>query len=380
MRRRFLRDDRVLEAGRFERRLPALDAFLDVRHPLRGRRRIDVVDDRLHRLGERGVRILLFQPPARDVAAALRAMLVAAVVDLLDGEVADALVEQSRHHRLLGQLHHAVVHDDAGAAGPRLVRERLRRGDRTLDLDAGRVGVRRFDFDVVRERDSALDERARRVERARPHAGAAAELRHFGREGTRDVDHRRIVLAERLDVERHEDRVVVRRLDRLRDRLPAVRDDVVGDAAQQDAIVASLPFHDAVANRLPALAGAERRPRDLADPEELLAQLRGRDLVVEPVTDAVHGEEALVRLGFFGDDPVVRPDDRRRAQSTERRPKRRLPGVPGIGSGCGAGGVGGWLLRERGDRGEHDDEREESANHAGETRTKDARHVNWPFR
>ncbi len=239
--------------------------------------------------------------------------------------------------------------------------------------------MRRFDFDVVRERHRTLDERARPVEGARPHAGAAAELRHFSRERTRDVDHRRIVLAECLDVEGHQDRVVVGRLDRLRDRLPAVGDDVVGDAAQQDAIAAPLPLHDTAANRLPTLPGADRRPRDLTDPEELLVQLRCRDLVIEPIADAVHGEESLVRLGFFGDDPVVRPDDRRRAQSTERRPKRRLRRGRGLFRlRCRRR----WrrLLRERGDRGEHDDEREESANHAGETRTKHARHVNGPFR
>ncbi len=79
-RRRFLRDDRVLEPGGFERGLPALDALLHVRHPLRRRRRIDPVDDRLHRFRERRVRIFLLQPPARDVAALRRAVLVAAVV------------------------------------------------------------------------------------------------------------------------------------------------------------------------------------------------------------------------------------------------------------------------------------------------------------
>ena len=59
----------VLEPGRFERGLPVLDALLDVRHPLRRRGRIDAVDDRLHRLGERRVRILLLEAVAGDVAA-----------------------------------------------------------------------------------------------------------------------------------------------------------------------------------------------------------------------------------------------------------------------------------------------------------------------
>ena len=49
--RRFARFDGVPEARGFERGTPVLDAFLDVRHPLRRRGRVDVVHDRL-----RGVR------------------------------------------------------------------------------------------------------------------------------------------------------------------------------------------------------------------------------------------------------------------------------------------------------------------------------------
>ena len=48
--------------------------------------------------------------------------------------------------------------------------------------------------------------------RGAPTRSRAAELRHVGREEPRHVDHRRVVFAERLDVEGHHDRVVVRRL------------------------------------------------------------------------------------------------------------------------------------------------------------------------
>ena len=68
-RRRFLRDDRVLEAGRFERRLPVSRCPSSCTAPTSSASPDRLVDDRLHRLGERGVRILLLEPLARDVAA-----------------------------------------------------------------------------------------------------------------------------------------------------------------------------------------------------------------------------------------------------------------------------------------------------------------------
>ena len=171
-RRRVLREDRVLEARRLERALPALDAALQIRNPLGGRGRIDPVDDRLHRLRQRGRRVLLFETVARDVAALRRAVLVLAVVHLPHREVADALVEQARRHRLLGQQHHAVVHDDAGAAGTgRRAAAPARGRARRAGGQIGRrvVGLRRLHLDVLGERHRAIDERPRRVERARAH-------------------------------------------------------------------------------------------------------------------------------------------------------------------------------------------------------------------
>ena len=73
-----------------------------------------------------------------------------------------------------------------------------------------------------------------------------------------------------------------------------IGDDVVGDGAQQDAIAAPLPPDDAVAGGLAAVAGAERRAGDLADPQELASELGLRDLVVDAVLDAVNGEDAVV--------------------------------------------------------------------------------------
>ena len=91
-----------------------------------------------------------------------------------------------------------------------------------------------------------------------------------------------------------------------------VGDDVVRDAAQQDAVAAALPLHDAVAGRLPAVSGAERRLGDLADPEELFPERVLGNLVIEPVLDPVNREDALVGLRLFGDDAVVGPNLRLR--------------------------------------------------------------------
>ena len=87
----------------------------------------------------------------------------------------------------------------------------------------------------------ALDERSAGVERARPDPGAAAELRHVGREEPRHVDDGGVVLAERFDVERHHDRAVVRGLDRRAIGADAVGDDVVRDGAQEDAVAVAAP-------------------------------------------------------------------------------------------------------------------------------------------
>src|SRR5437762_6963112 len=68
--------DGILKAGRFKCFLPILYAALKPRSPLGGGGRVDIVDDRLDRLGKLSSGILLFQTPAIDVPDPLRAMLV----------------------------------------------------------------------------------------------------------------------------------------------------------------------------------------------------------------------------------------------------------------------------------------------------------------
>ncbi len=234
-------------------------------------------------------------------------MFVDAVVHLLNREVADALVEEARHHRLLGELHHAVVHEDAGAAFAHRVGRprRLRAAAAGLRLGRRGEGVGRFDLDVLGERDDAFDERAGGVEGAGADAGAHGELGCFGGEEARHVDDRGVVFAERLDVEDHQDALVVRGLHGARDRHLRVGGDVVFDAAQQDAIALAFPADDAIAGGLTAIADAERGAGDLADPEEFLAELLLRDLVIDLVLDAVHGEQARVGLRLLRDHLVV---------------------------------------------------------------------------
>ena len=76
--------------------------------------------------------------------------------------------------------------------------------------------------------------------------------------------------------------------------------------SEQHAIALDDPAHDAAAGRLAAVAGADRRLLDLRVPEEVLPELRLRDLVVERLADPVHLEDAVVGLGRRGDDLRVR--------------------------------------------------------------------------
>src|SRR4029453_19638544 len=103
--------------------------------------------------------ILLFQTPPGDVANALRPMFVPAVVDLVAAEVADTVVENAGHQRLLGQLHHAVVEHDGGASGTHRAGTDRRRGRRGTSQARHPpcVGNRGDRFDVFRIRSDAFD-------------------------------------------------------------------------------------------------------------------------------------------------------------------------------------------------------------------------------
>ena len=304
-RRRLARDDRVAEPGLLERRLPRLDALPHVRHPLRGGRGVDPEGDGGHRIGQRLVRLLLLQPPAGDVAPARRAVLVAAVVYLPHREIADPLVEQARHHRLVGQPDHAVVQHHRRAARPHAAAEHHPRPVAGGGRGRRGVGMGGPHLDVPRIRHHRLDERPVAREPARLQPRPRAELGHLGVEERGHVYHRRARLGQRLDVERPQDGVVVGGLDGARDGPRLVGDDGVGHALQQHPVAAALPLDDPAPERLPAIADALAGALDLADPEELAPQLVDGDLVEHLVVEPVHEEHALVGLRLVGDHLVV---------------------------------------------------------------------------
>ena len=151
-------DDRVLEANLLERLVPLEDALTDrlavlfrnlVREPER---------DRLDRLGQRGVRVLLLEPPALHVEAHRRELRVIAEVDLRRVEVTDARVSQTR----------------APSAALGSLRERVQEAEE----QAARI----------------LDHRRRRIERRRRHAGNGRRRRRHRdarlRVVRRHVEHR----------------------------------------------------------------------------------------------------------------------------------------------------------------------------------------------
>src|SRR5690349_1246926 len=77
-------------------------------------------------------------------------------------------------------------------------------------------------------------------------------------------------------------------------------------------IAAALPFDDTVAGGLSAVAGAKGGLGDLAHPQEFAAQAILRNLVVDPVFDAMNRENAVVGLRILGNHALVRPDFRLR--------------------------------------------------------------------
>src|SRR5581483_11645908 len=91
----------------------------------------------------------------------------------------------------------------------------------------------------------------------------------------------------------------------LRDGERRVGDDFIRHVAEQNAVVAALPADDAVAHRLAAVTDAERRPGDLADPEEFLVQFLLRDFVIPLLFDPVDSEDPVVGFCIFRNDLVV---------------------------------------------------------------------------
>ncbi len=238
-------------------------------------------------------------------------MLIGAVVLVAHGEEADASIPVAGHHRVVGQLHHAVVELDRHRAEARIAAARRREATLLLlpERIGGALGERGHQarLDVLGERLHGREEAARLVHPLHvAQVDLRRELRHVVHEQTGHVDDRGAVFRIGHDVERLEDCRDRRRLDGNRLVRAVGGPQVVLHVAQQHPVVPLVPPNNAVLGLQPAVAVAGLRLGDLCDPDELAAELGLRDLVVELVLDPVRSEHALARLRVFRNHLVIR--------------------------------------------------------------------------
>ena len=167
------------------------------------------------------------------------------------------------------------------------------------------IGQDDLGLDVLGERLDLLDERPLRVGPGGVQSPLGAELGHVGREQRGHVDHRCLVLAVGPDREDLDDGLQRGGDHGVLDRVVGLGADGVIDVAEQDVLAADLPADDAVADRAAAVAVPGLGPLHLRDPEQVLAESLGRDLVKHLAVDPVDDEQAQVGLGLLGDDLVV---------------------------------------------------------------------------
>ena len=129
------------------------------------------------------------------VLGTLRFILVAAVIHHGRCEIADALIEEARHHGLFGQLHHAVVQHDGGAGAAHSPAAKssaaatatCRRAPATSIVG---VGHGHFGFDVIRKGRDVFDEGAGRVDARGAEVLAGAEFLNVAGKEARHFDDR----------------------------------------------------------------------------------------------------------------------------------------------------------------------------------------------
>ena len=195
--------DGVLEADLLEGLVPLEHAGRDRRAVLERHRAVDPVDDRLDRLGERRVGILLLEPPAVDVALPRRALQVVAEIEATAFEVADARVGLAAMHRLGRQSRQRIVDAEKQAAriGHGTRRRRLRHARRRARLRhrdrRGRVVAEHLENEQIRRRPRFGDRRIARVERVALAIAALqihAEAEQVGEEQRVRLDQHRLAL------------------------------------------------------------------------------------------------------------------------------------------------------------------------------------------
>src|SRR6185437_5353777 len=264
--------------------------------------RIDVVDDRLHRIGDASARVLLFQTPSVDVLSLHRAILFGPVVGTRDAQKSNPIVGETRHHRRRWKTHHAPVrkHTDSRLA--------IARGRSATRLRY--PGLRRLDLHVVRKCDRILHVRPLLI-----HLTVnRGEFRHIGGVETRHVYDRGTVRPVRGNVEYRDDRRVTTRLHRPIDRQQCVGHYRERRRPQYHTISGTLPSESA----LPKLVAAIRAewivrvdrccPRIAPHQQHVAIQLLRRNLEVQRIANTMSLEQSVTRFRVLGDDLGIRLD------------------------------------------------------------------------
>ena len=181
---------RILEADLFEGLVPFEDAGLDRLTIFFRDVAVEPVDDRLFRLGQRGLRILFFQAPALDVIDLGEGRDIVGEVPATRDEMADAIVGRPGVHRL-GKLGHAVVIAEEETArvlevgrgrhtrgrGTGRARRQLRHRVMRRHAETGQVGAVVDAGETRVARVERVPDAIRRLERAGPRREIAQQQR-----------------------------------------------------------------------------------------------------------------------------------------------------------------------------------------------------------
>src|SRR5438270_9744692 len=164
-------------------------------------------------------------------------MLLGSEIDLLCGEISNAIVVVARHHRMVGQMHHAPVCYDALCEPWSLLATASRTSRSWTGRRRRRCSLRRFDFNVLRECNRSLDERSLIVNRA----ARRSEFRDARRVQSRYIDDRCAVRPVRFYRENRNDRGIARLGHCLIDRQRRIRRECERWTSENHAIAGSLP-------------------------------------------------------------------------------------------------------------------------------------------
>ena len=289
--------------------MPIFDTGLDIGLPFLGRATADIKDDRLDRLRELCLGILLLQPPACDVANRFgRVVLVIGKVNEAHAEEPDARIVHARLHWIVRQLHHAVMDHGRDRAAPASTTTAERA------CAAGIVGTRRgvrrqhARFNIRWEGLDLLDERATTIHVAGIERTLRAELVHLFGEQVRHFDHRFLVGAIRLDGKDLDDGCEVRSFDGLGDRIIRVGANGVTHITQEHFLAAHLPADNTFTGWHACIGRAGRRLRNRCNPQHVLVKGIEWNLVVQIVINLVDVKETSLGDGLVRDHFVVRLD------------------------------------------------------------------------